>query len=196
LKFPSKLFKNNNFDTLYTLNANRFNFEQPGNNTINIKMGTFDIIGIITMAIGGALYLWTTRTNKGLVRSENTEYQFKNEEGELKRYMADVSYIDFDKAPEDVQFKWKKRSPVAPTLAIEILSSKKPIELKRNLTKMQQVWIKNGTDIGIVIDSFGKKYYVFENGKPEFVAEEIHKPFTHELLPGYTGNFGIHADKL
>ncbi len=194
-KFPPKLFKNNDFDVLYTLN-NDFNFEQPGNNSINIKMGTFSIISAITAAIISSLYIWARTKKSGRVFGENGEFQFKDEKDKMKRYMPDASFISFDKASEEEQKSWKKRAKVAPTLAIEILSSKKPIELERNLNKMQNVWIKNGTDIGIVIDSFRKKYYVFEQGKPGFVEEDIHKPFTHPLLPGYVGEYGVDSELL
>jgi len=34
---------------------------------------------------------------------------------------------------------WKGRVSIAPTFAIELLTSKKPSELKRNMTKMQNV---------------------------------------------------------
>ncbi len=193
--FPDNFISNNNFDILYNINYEELNFEQV-NNTIYIKMGIFDIIGLITAIIISSLVVWAKKGKKGRVRSENAEYDLKDPKtGKSQKRMADISFISYEKASEEEQDKWiKGRIPIAPTLSIEVVSSK--YGLKPALLKMKLVWMFFGTDIGLVICPFSKKIYFFEKGKIGYKTQSIYKTFTHKLLPDYIGDYSEYVDEI
>ena len=193
LKFPTLVFPDSDFDALYEINPSELNFEQPGDHSILIKMGVFDTISQITAAILNTIFNWAI-PDRGRVRAETGEYEFKDESGNLKRYMSDVSYISFEKVPEEEQKKWKTRIPIPPTLSIEIVSA--PKSLKATLHKMRDVWINYGTDLGVVVCPFSKKLFVFEHNKKGYKEQSIYKPFTHPLLPEFEGNFSMYVDEV
>lgn len=197
IKFPARIFPDSNFDELYEINDDQLNFEQPGNHSILLKMGIFDTIAIITATITASLVLWAKISKKGRVRSENGEYHLDktrkpDEKGGV--FMADVSYISYEKASEEEQKSWQGRAPIPPSLSIEIVSSK--YGLKPALRKMQDVWMHYGTELGVVICPFAKKYFVFENDIPGYEEYSIYDVFTHALLPGYEGDFSEYADEI
>ncbi len=197
LKFPTSVFPDSNFDELYDINETELNFEQPGNHSIILKMGTFYVIGLITGAIFASLFVWAKNSKKGRTLPEDTEYDFSDNEEELPEQirMADSSYISYDKVSEEEQKKWgRKRIPIPPTLSIEVVSSK--YGLKPALRKMQDVWMNYGTDLGVVVCPFSKKLYIFKKGKPGYTEQSIYKPFTHPLLPGYEGDFSEYVDEI
>ncbi|MCB1160964.1 MAG: hypothetical protein KDK45_25910, partial [Leptospiraceae bacterium] len=106
LKFPEDFFHPENFDELYEANEHRFRFERVGE-TIRIKMGFGSIIGLITAAIVSSLYIWAKKTKSGRVRSDQSEFEFYNEETEsLEKRIPDVSYISFEKVNEKEQKSW------------------------------------------------------------------------------------------
>jgi len=197
LKFPSSIFTDSNFNELYEINDDQLNFEQPGNHSILLKMGILHIISLITGAIFVSVYLWAKISRKGRVRSENGEYHLDktkkpDEKGGV--FMADVSYISFDKASEEEQKSWKGRAPIPPTLSIEIVSAK--YGLKPALRKMKEVWMYYGTELGVVICPFSKKYFVFEKDVAGYKECAIYDKFIHPLLPGYEGDFSEYVDEV
>jgi hypothetical protein len=199
LKFPAWVFPNSNFEELYELNIENdtLNFEQPGNHSIILKMGTYYSLKIIEMAIGASLYNWATMNKTGTVPEAHGEYYLNGinkPKGRSNVYMADVSFISFEKVSEEVQDSWEKRALVAPTLCIEFVSSK--YGLKPDLRKMENVWMQHGTDVGVVVCPFSKKLFIFQKGITDYTEQSIYEPFTHPLLPGYSGDFSIHVNKI
>ena len=159
-------------------------------------MGTFSIIGLITSGIIISLGYWAKQRKKGRVWSETTEYHFTHDKtgGKLVR-MADVSFISYEDVPEEKQKQWgRSRIPVAPTLSVEIVSSK--YGLKPALQKMEEVWMRYGTQLGLVVCPFSKTLFIFEHGKPGYHEQSIYEPFTHPLLPGYEGDFSEYVDEV
>jgi Uma2 family endonuclease len=193
LKFPFNIFPESNFDELYEINNNEFHFEQPGNHSILFKMGTIYTISIITAIIITGLVNWALQTKSGRVITEDGEYHLKDDKTEESR-MADVSFMSYDKASEEEQKKWNGNIPIAPTLSIEIVSAKRG--LKPALRKMEEVWMRFGTDIGVVVCPFSKKIYIFEKDVAEYREQSIYIPFTHSLLPDYLGDFSKYVDEI
>jgi Uma2 family endonuclease len=191
-KFNEKLF-----DELIDLNPeSEVNFEFS-TNIIHIRMSTFGLISTITVAIMVGLGIWVNLTNAGRLYSEDGQYKLEDPENpdESIRANPDLSFISYDKVPVEEQKKWKKSFITSPpTLAIEIVSAKR--SLKPTLKKMNEIWMRAGTNIGIVICPYSKKYFIFESGCTEFIEKSIYEPFTHPLLPGYTGDFSKFVDEI
>jgi Uma2 family endonuclease len=184
------------FDSLGRLNR-EINFEySTAKEEVIIRMGTFALISLLTGAILASLYAWAKSRNSGRVYTENGTYEFTdpNNPQEIIRRMPDVSYIDYKKASEEEQDGWKSYIPKSPSLAIEVVSSK--YGLKEALEKMRDIWISNGTDVGLVICPFSKIIYVFELSKEGYKKQSIFDDVTHPILPGYKENFSEYAKKF
>jgi Uma2 family endonuclease len=196
--------------TDFILNEDKFNeleeingdneisqIELDENGLIILKMGTFSEIAALTAMIISSFVVWASIQKKGRVYPENGGFSFlsaNNINGFIVR-LPDVSYIDFAKAPKEVQASWKqKRIPIPPTLAIEIVSSK--YGLKPALKKAEEVWMHYGSDLCLVICPFSEKLYIFEQGKGNYTEQSIYEPFSHPLLPGYEVNFGDYLKEL
>ena len=104
-------------------------------------MGIFAIIGAFTALVTASLIHWVRKNKLGKPYVDPTEYdlEIKPEEKRQKR-VPDFSFISYNKVPRALQTTWKKRIPVSPTLAVEIVSAKKG--LQKDLNKMQTVWIQ------------------------------------------------------
>jgi Uma2 family endonuclease len=76
----------------------------------------------------------------------------------------------------------------APFFCVEVVSAPKN-GLKQSLEKMKNIWMENGTEIGLVLDPFGKNYYLFEAKKASFEKISFQKAFKHSKLKGLVMNF-------
>jgi len=160
---------------------------------ITIIMATSSLIGMLTFAVLGSIYIWLKNTKQGRGYAETTPYIF-TEKGEKIRREADASYISYEDYDEKTQdnFGLGKAIPVPPTLVVEIVSAK--YGTKAALWKMQNIWIRFGSKIGLVICPFTEKIYVFE--KDHHYSQSIYLPFMHPKLEGYIGDFSEEVRKI
>ena len=190
-------FSGKMYEQASSLNKKKHYGIQYGGNLIYFEMGTFGLISALTVAVTVGLFLWSQSKKSGRVYSEEGEYKLNDPEkpGEKIRVKPDVSFISYEKASEQKQDKWLNSFiDEAPTFAIEIVSSK--YSLKITQEKMVNMWMKSGTLIGLVINPFDKTIYIYEYGSSKPRKQNILKPFTHPLLPGYSGDFSMYADKF
>lgn len=182
------------FDEFHDLN-DEINFEFDDEEEIFIRMGIFAFIGLLTAAILASLVNWARSRNNGNVYSDPTEYELNDPEqsGKKLRRIPDVSFISYDNISEEEQSNWNGFIPVPPNLAIEIVSAKRG--LKGDLKKMEQIWMKAGADVGLVICPFTETIYIFEKEKTGHSSQSIYSDFSHPFLPGYMDNFGKYIKK-
>jgi Uma2 family endonuclease len=190
-------FNQRMFYSLCEINEeNTVNFEFS-TNKIHVRMSTFGIISAMTGLIIVSLGMWVQLAKCGRFYTEDGQYKLTdpdNPDEEIQRN-PDVSFVSYTKASEEKQDEWVHSFITThPTLSIEIVSARK--SLKATLRKMYDVWMRVGTDLGLVICPFTKKIYIFEQGKTEYREQSIYEPFTHPLLPGYTGDFSGYVDKI
>lgn len=187
IKLPD--FNYTMFEEMHELNVEtKLEF---ANREVWIKMGIFGLIGILTAAILSSLYLWSRHQKSGQVYADPTEYELDDPENPEKkiRRIPDVSYISYQSHSKEEQASWADSYiPKPPNLAIEIVSAK--YGLKLDLKKMEDVWMKTGVDVGIVICPFSETIYIFEKGIIGHTMQSIYQDFTHSLLPNYRDNFG------
>ena len=143
--------------------------------------------------------IWAKNKNAGRVYTEEGEYKFetKDENGEkqILRRKPDVSFISYTDHSEKELDSWNEQFiPKPATLIVEIVSSAK--SLQKELDKMENIWLKHGTKLGLVICPFSKKIYTFEKGKKNYSTQSIYKKFTHPLLSDYEGDFSTYVDKV
>jgi len=185
-------FTEKQYNRLQYINQSHLKIETINYDTFYTGMGTFAIISAFTAIIISGLVVWANNQKNGRVYTEDGEYKLTDKNGKIVRRRPDISYIAFDDVSEKEQDSWRKKFiEVPPTLAIEIVSSER--SLQKELNKMKDIWMANGTRLGIVINPHGKKYYVFE--KDAYQEFPLDKIFTHPLLPGYEGNFNHFSEK-
>lgn len=160
---------------------------------VTIIMGTSGLIGFLTLAVLGSIYVWISKTNKGRGYAETTPYKFKDEAGNVVKKESDASYISFEDCLEEVQNQWLgKPIEIAPTFAVEIVSAK--YGTKPAKKKMEEVWMYHGSKVGIVICPFTEKIYVYDQkGKSE---QSIYDVFQHPDLEGCLGDFSKEAKNI
>jgi Uma2 family endonuclease len=154
--------------------------------TIIFKMFTSLLISSFSACVGGSLGIWNLEKKLGRVTGGKGVFIFPVS---LKSRVPDLAYTSFEKMKK--VNKWKSSyAKIAATLCIEILSNNNARELEKNLAKMQNDWMPEGTDIGLVVDPFGEKYYMFEKGMTGQREIDFSIPFTHNLLPDLILDFG------
>ncbi|MCB1158186.1 MAG: Uma2 family endonuclease [Leptospiraceae bacterium] len=169
-------------------------FEFDDNEEVIVKMSTFALISLLTGAVLTSLFIWAKSRKSGRVYTEDGGYMLESPDGKHLHRMADISYIAYSKASQEEQASWYSRIPIAPSLAVEIVSAKRG--LKPALKKMKDIWMANGTELGFVICPFSKKIYIFEISKESYTEQSIFEDFTHPDLPGYKENFSEYAKKI
>ncbi len=155
-------------------------------NKMYIFMGISELIGLFTAAILAAIYTWNKINSKGAVYGESVRYDLPDVDGKIKHRMPDISFILRSKFEELVLYN-NKFIQGTPTLSVEIVSSAKSVA--KELKKMKNDWMNAGTEIGIVINPFEKKYFVFEKNIEKYSEFNFTKIFTHILLPDLELNF-------
>jgi Uma2 family endonuclease len=191
VKFPDGYYYiDKQLDDLLTKNDN-LKIETNPDGTIIINMYTAAIITTLTALISGSIFMWNHYKNAGRL-SEATGGIKPIKQN--KRRIPDISFTVFEKILKEFVQEYI-HIEVAPTLCIEIVSNKSSRELEKNLKKMKDDWMPEGTDIGLVIDPFKRKYYLFEKDLPEGREIDFAIPFTHSLLPELVLNFNELLEK-
>ncbi len=186
-------FTEKQYEKLCRLNAEsqiskiEMDFSKP--QTLQIQMGTALIISLFTGAIYASLYFWAQKNRKGVVVTETARFDLKDQNGNVLRKSPDVALLSTAQMTDNELVKSKFIS-VAPMFCIEVVSSPKN-GLKQTLQKMQKVWIENGTEIGLVLDPFGKNYYLFEAQKQGYEKISFDKLFTQPKLKDLQLDFEI-----
>ncbi len=158
------------------------------------------IISTITAVILAQLVIWAVKNKKGGVYTEDADYKIPDPDNPKKTIWikADISYISYDKVPENEQDTYRKNGVIgsqkAPTVAVEIASNR--YQRKPLLWKMRFKWMFLGTDLGIVVCPFQKELYIFEKGSYQYRIQSIYEPVIHPLLEGLLWDFSHKVDKI
>jgi len=108
---------------------------------------------------------------------------FKLPDGAM--YAPDTSYIAFSRLEKTPVEKKQGVYEVVPEFVLELMSDSDRLPVAKQ--KMEKVWMKNGVEVGVLIDYKKESYYVYEKGKEEPTKFPFSKPFTHEeLLPHFS----------
>jgi len=58
------------------------------------------------------------------------------------------------------------------------------------------LWMENDVELGIVVDPYSEKLYIFEKNVEHYKEQSIFEPFTHYLLPDYVGDYSSLVQKI
>jgi len=102
-------------------------------------------------------------------------------------YMPDTSFIGFKKLDTVDKKNDRQVGALIPDFVLELMSESD--RLKTSHEKMQNVWIKNGVKVALMVDYKKERYFVYEAGKESYEEFPFSVPFTHEeVLPHFVLN--------
>jgi Uma2 family endonuclease len=132
------------------------------------------------------LVLYARRTNAGKAYSSNTGFTLPD--GSVRA--ADGAFVSHDQLDRLSTSEKHSFAPVVPEFIIEVRSDTDSVG--KLLTKMKEVWIKNGVQLAWLIDPLNRVSYIFRADG----SEEVLKGFDRELngedvLPGFTFDLSI-----
>ncbi len=171
--FPTNIsFSYPEFEEFCSLNDN-FIIELDKNiiriNNINFNFAILDFISSINFVISN----WNRSMKLGKIFTSKLQFNLS----ENKFLCADIPFVRFP--------VFTKINSV--TFVIEIVSAKN--DLNKDIKKMQEDWFPNGTEIGLVVNPYTEKYYLFENNFHFYTEFDFKIVFTHSLLPELELNF-------
>ncbi len=168
-------------------------FILPGK--IIINMLTPEMIAAFSMAIGAILFIWNRSSKKGRIYDGTARFDIEiNRETyiEKQRRAPDFSFVSFDKITRE-KLNQSTYIQGSPSFCGEIVSQKH--QLKVNLQKMREVWMASGTEIGLVICPYRKKYYLFDHSV-HYSIHDFSKTFRHSQLPGLVLDFAALLEEV
>lgn len=130
--------------------------------------------------LNGMFYLWIS-SHSSLGYGFDSSAGFTLPDGSMRS--PDLSWIRKERWETLTPEERNKFAPVCPDFVVELRSESDV--LKTLQTKMQE-WIKNGCQLGWLIDPLDQKAYVYQPGKPtEEFSGFHHKLSGGSLLPGF-----------
>jgi len=155
-----------------------FSIFRNANQEIVIEMPQLTQGGKRELLIASEFIFWNRKHKLGEVYGPNS--MFKLPDGAL--YAPDTSFIAFtrlDAAPPEQR---EGTYEVVPEFVLELMSETDRLGAAQK--KMQEVWMCNGVELGVLIDYKKEEYYVYEKGKEEAQKYPFSVPFTNEeILP-------------
>jgi Uma2 family endonuclease len=154
---------------------------RSANHEIVIEKPMFTEGGERELLIASELIFWNRQHKLGRVYGPNS--MFKLPDGAM--YAPDTSYIGFSRLEKTPVEKKQGVYEVVPEFVLELMSDSDRLPVAKQ--KMEEIWMKNGAEVGVLIDYKNEEYYVYEKGKEEPTKFSFSVPFTHEeLLPHFS----------
>ncbi len=168
-------------------------FILPGK--IIINMLTPEMIAAFSALIIAGMVVWNRNSKKGRIYDGTARFDIEiNRETyiEKQRRAPDFSFVSFDKITRE-KLNQSTYIQGSPSFCGEIVSQKH--QLKVNLQKMREVWMASGTEIGLVICPYRKKYYLFDHSV-HYSIHDFSKTFRHSQLPGLELDFAALLEEI
>lgn len=132
----------------------------------------------LTMFLG----MWNLTKKLGEVFDSNGGFRLAD--GAM--YAPDASFVAFVRWNKLSEEQRGKFAEIAPCFAAELMSNSDTLVASQR--KMQEVWMDNGVETGLLIDAEAKMYYVYTQGEEEARAFSFDVPFSCKTLPDFSLN--------
>jgi len=171
LNLPSGGFSDDDFFEFCQLNDN-LRIERLATGKLIIKAPTGGKTGIYNAELNAEIGIWNRIKKQGKVFDSSTGFKLEN--GAI--YSPDVSWITKEKWNNLSAAQQKKWVPFAPDFMCELVSNKGQ---RKEIVRKIVEFIENGTQLGWMIDPFGKETHVF---RPS--GEVVQIPFNQPVFGG------------
>jgi len=147
---------------------------------IVIEMPSSSKTSEINAKLGLFLGMWNLEHNLGKIYESSGGFHLPD--GAM--YAPDASFVTFINykrlTPEQQEETFL---PLVPDFAAEIMSKSDSLAAAKR--KMEEVWMKNGVETGLLIAPKNKTYYVYSQGKEEPQELSFDVPFSCDTLPHF-----------
>ena len=159
-------------------------FERDAQRNIIVMSPTGSFTGNFNLRIAALLFIWNQSSGLGEVFDSSTGFTLPN--GAVRS--PDVSWIKEERWESLTQDQKEKFAPICPDFVVEIRSKSDDLGYLQN--KMVE-YIKNGAQLGWLIDRFEQKVYVYQHDKALEILESLNVNLSGDLtLPGFTLDLG------
>jgi Uma2 family endonuclease len=177
-------FTDEQFTEFSVINDDRYSISRTHTHQIVIEMPTTRKTTRTNAKFATYLGMWNLEHELGEVQESSGGYLLPD--GAV--YAPDASFVTFtrlDKLTPEQQEE-DKFTPLAPDFAAEIMSKSDSLAAAKR--KMQEVWMKNGVETGLLIDPKREMYYVYTQGEEEPKAFPFEVLFSCSTLPYFELN--------
>jgi Uma2 family endonuclease len=149
---------------------------------IVIEMSTHGPTGERNAKLSGYLFMWNLAQKLGKTFDSSTGFELPNG-AMFSPDAAFVAFVRWNKLTEAQQTKFPE---IAPCFVAELMSDSDRLTAAKR--KMEEVWMKNGVETGLLIDPKKKMYYVYTQGEKEPQEFSFDILFSCETLPEFELN--------
>jgi Uma2 family endonuclease len=150
------------------------------NHEIVIEMTMFTKGGERELSIAIEFGIWNKKHKLGRLFGPNS--MFTLPDGAM--YAPDTSFIAFTRLDAAPPEKKEGAFKIVPEFVLELMSDSDRLSAAQR--KMEEVWMENGVEVGVLIDYKKEEYYVYEKDKSAPTKFPFSEPFTHEILPYFS----------
>ena len=149
---------------------------------IVIEMSTHGDTSEMNAALTGELYVWNKIHKLGKTYDSNGGFRLADG-AMFSPDAAFVAFVRWNKLTEAQQTKFPE---IAPCFVAELMSGSDTLAACKR--KMEEVWMKNGVETGLLIDPKKKTYYVYTQGEEEPQELSFDTLFSCKTLPHFELN--------
>lgn len=168
-------FTDEQFTEFSILNDDRYTISRTYAHEMPTHGNTSEINGKLTLYLG----MWNLTHKLG--KTYDSGGGFTLPDGAM--FAPDAAFVAFVRWNRLTDEQKQGFPQVVPDFVAEIMSKSDSLTAAKR--KMEEVWMKNGVETGLLIDPRQKKYYVYGAGKGEFEEFSFETLFSCEALPHF-----------
>jgi len=172
-------FTDEQFTEFSVLNDDRYTISRTHTHQIVIEMPTHGNTSEINAKLSGYLFMWNIAHKLG--KTYDSSGGFTLPDGAM--FAPDAAFVAFVRWNKLTDEQKQGFPQVVPDFVAELMSDSD--SLKAAKRKMEEVWMKNGVETGLLIDPKQKKYYVYSEGKEEPQEFSFEVSFSCNTLPHF-----------
>lgn len=170
----------------FCLHNPNLKIEQDKNGNLTIMSPVSLDSGNYESEVGIDLGLWNRKTKLGKTYSSST--MFILPDGEKR--MPDAAWISKEKIKKLSRWQRKKIAKIVPNFIIEVRSPTDKVEDLK--TKIKDIWVKNGVQLGWLIDPIDKIHCIYRIDGSSEKVEGMDKILEGEkVLPGFKFDLSV-----
>jgi len=157
-------------------------FERDHQGNVILMSPTYSLTSAYNSELVFQLQLWNKKHKLGIVFESNGGFTLPDQ----SQRAADVAWVSYQKWNNLSVKEKEKFANVCPDFVIELKSQSDRLSF---LQEKMEMWMRNGTLLGILIDPDEEKSYVYAKNEPTEILEGFeHQISGKQVLPGFLLN--------
>jgi Uma2 family endonuclease len=159
-----------------------YQISRTNTHKIVIEMATHGPTSKRNAKLNGELYIWNKMHKLGELFESNGGFILPD--GAM--YAPDAAFVAFVRWNKLTEAQQVKFPEIVPCFIAELMSASDSLSAAQR--KVQEVWMDNGVETGLLIDPERKMYYVYTQGEEEPQAYSFDVLFSCKTLPHFKLN--------